>query len=356
MAFIKLHRKRLAKNYQHLKDFFQKNQIEWGVVTKLLCGNENYIQEIINLGVKEIHDSRISNLKKVKELAPNIQTVYIKPPAKRSISSIIKYADVSMNTEFSTIKMLSEEAIKQNKKHKIVIMVELGDLREGVMGDELIDFYGSIFKLKNIEVTALGANLNCLNGVMPSQDKLAQLCLYKKIIELQFKRKIPFVSGGSSVNIPLLLRKQMPKGVNHLRIGETLYFGVNLFKKKTITGMHSNVFELSAEIIELTKKPVVPFGELEENPSGEKFKLDESKYGEKAHRAIIDIGLLDVNPEFLIPKDDNLNIIGASSDMLVIELGQSYNRYKIGDTINFHLKYMGALSIMNSKYIDKIII
>ncbi len=109
-------------------------------------------------------------MKAIKKIDPNVQTVYIKPPARRAVKSLVKYADVSFNTEFDTIKLISEEAVKQNKKkHKIIIMVEMGDLREGVLGDNLVDFfYSSIFKLPNIEVVGLGTNLNCLNGVMPS--------------------------------------------------------------------------------------------------------------------------------------------------------------------------------------------
>jgi predicted amino acid racemase len=40
--------------------------------------------------------------------------------------------------------MLSKEAIKQNKTHKIIIMIDEWRLREGVMGEELIEFYGDI--------------------------------------------------------------------------------------------------------------------------------------------------------------------------------------------------------------------
>ena len=134
----------------------------------------------------------------------------------------MRYADVSFNTEFETIRLISEEAVRQNKKHKIIIMIEMGDLREGVLGDNLIDFYSSIFKLPNIEIVGIGTNLNCLNGVMPSHDKLIQLSLYKQLIDATFKVKIPWVSGGSSVTIPLLLKKMLPTGINHFRIGQTL--------------------------------------------------------------------------------------------------------------------------------------
>jgi ornithine racemase len=117
-----------------LNRLFGHNNIEWGIVTKLLCGNRSYIKEVINLGIRQICDSRVSNLKVVKSIDRNIETVYIKPPAKRALSSVVEYADISLNTELYTIKLLNEEAIKQNKIHKIIIMIEMGDLREGVLG------------------------------------------------------------------------------------------------------------------------------------------------------------------------------------------------------------------------------
>ncbi|MEQ8926453.1 MAG: alanine/ornithine racemase family PLP-dependent enzyme [Fulvivirga sp.] len=356
MAFLELHKSRLKHNYNFLTKLFSERNIEWGVVTKLLCGNKKYIKEILNLGITEIHDSRVSNLQIVKSMNPDVQTVYIKPPAKRSIPRIIKYADVSFNSEYATIKMLSEEAVKQGKLHKIIIMIEMGDLREGVLGENVIDFYARIFELPGIKIVGLGTNLNCLHGVMPSQDKLIQLSLYKQLIEAKFNRKIPWVSGGTSVTIPLLLKNMRPMGINHFRVGEILYFGLNLFTMKTVKGMKDDVFKLHAEIIELHEKPKVPIGELAENPSGDVLEINESDYGKTSYRAIIDIGLLDITPEFLIPDDKKIEISGASSDMLVIDLGKTRRNYKVGDLVSFKLRYMGALSILNSNYIEKKIV
>jgi predicted amino acid racemase len=52
-------------------------------------------------------------------------------------------------------------------------------------------------------------------------------------------------------------------------------------------------------------------------------------------------------------KDENLKIVGASSDMLVLNLGDNEEQYKIGDLIEMEMDYMGILRIMNSRYIDK---
>lgn len=355
MAFITLNRAKLKHNYDFLDELFRSRDIEWGVVSKILCGNKPFIQELLDLGIKEIHDSRISNLRVIKQIDPSVQTVYIKPPPRGIIKSIIKYADVSLNSEIATLRLLSEEAVRQNKMHKIIIMIEMGDLREGIMGENLLGFYGDVFKLPNIEVVGIGTNLNCLYGVMPSQDKLIQLSLYEQLIEAKFDHKIPYVSGGTSVTIPLLLKNLRPTGVNHFRVGEALYFGQDLFTNKLIKGMEDDVFILSAEIIELTKKPVTPNGEFGMNPSGDQFNLDDSKIDldKTAYRAILDVGLLDVSPEYLIPFDKSIKIEHASSDMLIVDLGNTKKNYKVGDLMTFKLKYMGALGLLSSDYIDK---
>ncbi len=355
MAYLKLYRDKLKHNYQYLEKLFEEHHIEWGVVTKLFCGNKDYIREVINLGAREIHDSRVSNLQVVKEIDPEVQTVYIKPPPKKYIKEIIKYADVSFNTELSTIRLLSKEAVRQQRKHMIIIMIEMGDLREGVMREELIDFYGEIFNLPNIEIIGLGTNLNCLHGVMPSSDKLIQLALYKQIIELKFNRKIRWVSGGTSVVLPLILRGDLPVSVNHFRIGETLYFGLDLFSGDTIEGMEPSVLELYTQVIEIHEKPMVPSGEIAANPQGETMEVDEELYGKTAFRAILDIGYLDIQPDFLIPKSKDIEIVDASSDMLVVNVGQNERDLKVGDMVSFRLKYVGALGLMNSDYIDKMI-
>ncbi len=353
MAFVTLDTKKLKANFEYLNNIFKRNGIKWCVVSKLLSGNKTYLTEILKLDIRQICDSRVSNLKAIKSLSPNIETVYIKPPAKRSISSVVKYADISLNTEIETIKLLSKEAKKQRKIHKIVIMIELGELREGVLREEFIDFYRKVFKLENIQVVGIGANLSCLYGVLPNNDKLIQLSLYKQLIEVKFNKQIPYVSGGSSVTIPLIFQNLLPKGINHFRVGETLFLGTDVYNNTKFKKMHSDVFKLYSEIIELNEKPVVPMGELGTNVEGESFEFDKTKIGKTSYRAIIDLGLLDADPDHLEFVDKDLRFAGASSDMTVIDLGENKKGYKVGDLIEFRLDYMGVLRIMNSKYIEK---
>ncbi len=353
MAFITLDVKKLKSNFAFLDLLFKKSDIQWSVVTKMLCGNKEFLNELLKLDINQVCDSRISNLKTIKGINPAIETIYIKPPAKLSISSVVKYADVSMNTEIETIKMLSVEAKKQNKTHKIIIMIELGELREGVMGDDFIAFYAEVFKLKNIEVIGIGSNLSCLYGILPNHDKLIQLSLYKQLIEAKFNKKIHYISGGSSVTIPLIFQKLLPKSVNHFRVGETLFLGTDVYNNSTLKKMNADVFRLYTEIIELIEKPVIPRGEFGTNVEGDSYIFDEKLMGTTSFRAIIDIGLLDVEEKHIEAIDKNVSFVGASSDMIVIDLGENKKNYKVGDLLEFKMDYMGTLRIMSSKYIEK---
>jgi predicted amino acid racemase len=353
MSYITLHSAKLRHNFSVLDRVFTGRNIEWAIVAKLLCGNEKFLKVLLGLSDKEICDSRLSNLKTIKKLSPKTQTIYIKPPAQRLAKSIIEYADVSFNTELATLEALSAEAVTQNKNHKVVLMVEMGELREGIMARNLMSFYDEVLALPNIEVVAIGTNLNCLNGILPDEKKLVKLSSFKKIIEEHSGRKIPYISGGSSVTIPLIFKDEIPMSINHFRIGETLFFGTNVYTDSYVKGMYHDVFTLTAEIIEMQNKPTIPSGIAGTNLTGETPVFSEEERGNTALRAIVDIGLLDIDYRDIVPLVEGIEIIGASSDMLILALGENESQLEVGHTIDFSMNYMAVLRAMNSDYVDK---
>ena len=141
MSIVTLNRDKLIQNFNFLQKLFSENNIEWSVVTKVLCGNETFLKEVLSLPIDEFCDSRISNLEKIKVLCPNSQTVYIKPVPLTFVEDILSYADVSFNTEINTLKLISQKAVSINTVHKTVIMIEMGELREGVVRERLLDFF-----------------------------------------------------------------------------------------------------------------------------------------------------------------------------------------------------------------------
>ena len=135
-----------------------------------------------------------------------------------------------------------------------------------------------------------------------------------------------------------------------------LFFGKDIFTGETITGMHNDVFKLYAEVIEITEKPDNPIGELGENVAGNTYEIEEdTDLGQTSLRAILDIGLLDMQPQYLETDNPNITIVDASSDMMVVDISNSEKDYKIGDLVSFKLQYMGALYLLNSDYIEKVV-
>ncbi len=362
MAELIIYKNEIKNNIKKLSSYFEKNNIEWSLVTKVFSGDIEFLNHILTDDVIEninsVGDSRLTSLRNLKKVNPEMRTIYIKPPALVYADEVVKYADISLNTEYKTIEALNTAAVKQNKIHKVIIMIELGELREGVNRESLVNFYAKVFNLSNIEVIGLGSNLGCMYGVEPTYDKLQQLVLYKELIEAKYKRKLKFVSGGSSITLPLIENNILPKGINHFRIGEAAFFGTSPLDNQKFNQLSTNTFEFRANIIELEEKAVVPDGIISDANIGHTAEYNEEDINSNTYKAILDFGMLDVDRKDIYTDDDDIKFVGITSDMTVIDVGDNKlkdgkKKYKVGDTISFKPNYMAVARLLNSKFIDK---
>jgi ornithine racemase len=360
MATLTINTKKIIENIDKLTDYLSKEKIKWTLVTKVLSGYKPALENIVKSeSLKKLHsvaDSRMTNIKIIKEIKPGIVTMYIKPPPPYLVESVVSYADISINTSFKTIEAINKEAKKQNKIHQIIVMVEMGELREGVMRDNILAFYEKVFNMANIEVIGIGSNLGCMYGVEPTYDKLIQLSLYKNLIEAKFNQPLELVSAGSSITLPLISKNKVPKGVNHFRIGETAFLGMEPLNNKRFRNLSTNAFEFSADILELEKKGMVPDGIVGDAAIGTTASVIQEDIGRETYRSIVDFGEIDVNVKNLELKDDSINFIGTTSDMTVYDLGQKSGNYHVGDKLHFRPNYMAVARLTNSKYMKKKII
>ena len=357
MATLTIDTGRIIENIQKLNTYLSQNNIQWTLVTKMLCGHKGALEKILpDEYMKHLHsvgDSRISNLRIIKEIKPDIVTMYIKPPALNQVKNVIKYADISLNSSFSTIEALDKEAENQGKKHRIIVMIEMGELREGVVRDDILNFYERIFRLKNIETIGIGTNLGCMYGVEPTYDKLIQLSLYTHLIEARFNKKLELISGGTSITLPLISKGKIPKGVNHFRIGEAALLGVSPLNNKKFRNLSTSTIEFRAEILELNKKEIQPDGVIGDGNVGHTTDLEFDKGVKETYRSIVDFGQLDVDVNDLRTKDKKLQLVGTTSDMTVYDLGNDKSKYKVGGQIHFMPNYTSIARLMNSHYITK---
>ncbi len=362
MAELVINTKKIQNNIKVLSTYFEEHNIEWSLVTKVFSGDKEFLKKVLTDDVIEninsIGDSRLTSLKNLKEVNPNMRTIYIKPPAKVYVDEVVKYADISLNSSYNTIKALNAAAKKNGIVHEIIIMVELGELREGVQRSELMDFCEKVFELSNINVIGIGSNLGCMYGVEPSYDKLLQLSLYEELISAKFNRDLKLVSGGTSITLPLIENKTIPKDINHFRVGEAAFFGISPLNNEQFMDLSIDTFEFRANIIELEEKKIVPEGVISDGNIGHSAEFNEEDQSETSIKAILDFGLLDVEKDDIESIDNDLKFVGITSDMLVVDIGnnktkEGKKKYSIGDKIKFKPNYMGVARLLNSKFIEK---
>ncbi|MBN2082965.1 alanine racemase [bacterium] len=345
----------LRHNIEQINLWMDRHGAHWTLVTKVLCGHADSLRALQQLGVRSMGDSRLENLHAIERVIDSFEAWYLRLPHLTAVHEIVAASDVSLNSEIEIIQQLNEEARRQNKVHRVIIMIELGDLREGILPGHLVQFYQDIFGLDHIEALGIGANLGCMSGTVPSIDQMMQLALYRELLELKFERPLPMISAGSTIMIPMLLAGQVPKEINHFRIGEAVFLGTDLINGDTLPGLRNDAMILNAEIVEIKEKSLTPLVETSASIRPfESFEGEDAEIpGQRGYRALVAVGQLDTDVAGLSPVNSTFKISGASSDLTVVNIGEDRAGLNIGDQISFHVNYSALLRIMSSKYVTK---
>ncbi|MBN1550167.1 alanine racemase, partial [bacterium] len=260
-------------------------------------------------------------------------------------------ADISLNSEIDTINALNAAAKKLQTTHKIILMIDVGDLREGIWPDTLKKIVAVIVRCEHIIFEGIGCNLACYGGVIPTPDHMNLLLQQKEIIETEYRTSLKIISGGNSSGLELLASGKMPPGINHFRIGETILLGRNVIDRSPFPGTFQDTFRIRAEIIECQWKPSVPIGKIGQDAFGNTPRFNKDK-GTRL-RAILALGRQDISIDGLTPLDETLEILGASSDHLLVDLTESERPYRVGETIEFLPNYASLLAASTSHYLVK---
>lgn len=347
---LEINIKKLKHNIKVISNICKKHNITLAMVTKSYCALPEVVKEIVSTDVDYIADSRIDNLKKLKDI--DTPKILIRIPMISEARDVISYCDISFNSELKTIYKLNEEAKLQNKIHNIAIMIDLGDLREGYFDEfELYEAIENILNLENIKLIGIATNLTCYGTIIPSTENLGKLSNIAQSIENKYNMKLDFISGGNSSSVYLLEKNEIPCKINNLRIGESIVLGRETAYGDVIENTYIDAFKLICEIVEIKEKPSIPIGERGMDAFGN-IQIYEDKGIRK--RAILAIGKQDINIDSITPLDDNISIFGASSDHMIIDITDSKYNYDIGDKVEFILGYGGLMSSSTSEYIFKV--
>ncbi len=344
---IEINLEKIAHNAKTLKALYGPKGIDVIGVTKVVCGNPEIAEILVNSGISILADSRIENIRRMRNAGIQAKFLLLRTPFLSQAEEVVKYTDISLNSELSVIKSLSKSAVEYNSRHKIILMVELGDLREGLLPSDLDNTIKQVLELDGIELVGIGTNLACFGGIKPDDEKMGYLSSITKDVEDKFGLTLEFVSGGNSANYNWFMSTRDVGRINNLRLGESIYLGCETLYRKPIPGLFTDAFTLTAEVIESKIKPSLPSGDVSQDAFGNVPVFQDRG---KINRAILGIGLQDVLVSGLTPRAD-IDILGASSDHIIVDSKKV--KLKAGDELEFDLNYGALLSAMTSPYVIK---
>ncbi|MGF1598864.1 MAG: alanine/ornithine racemase family PLP-dependent enzyme [Acidimicrobiales bacterium] len=333
---------KIADNARQLVTRTARRGISVTAVTKAMLGAPE-LAGVLGAAAG-LGDSRIENIERMRHAGVDSPMLLLRSPVPSQIRRVVDADTMSVNTELDVLSALSCAARAAGRVHDVLVMVELGDLREGVMPADLDETIRHVVRLPALRLRGLGANLACRNGIEPSDENMGELTAMVESVEASFGVELDTVSGGNSANLDWALGPGDTGRVNNLRLGESILLGREPLQRRPIAGLHTDAITLVAEVIECHRKPTRPWGRAGQNSFGETPEIEDR--GE-TWQVIVAMGRQDTDPGDLIPPD-GLEILAASSDHLILAAAE---RLAPGHEIRFLPGYSALLRSMTSPFV-----
>ena len=338
---------KVGHNARVLVDLLGSRGISVSGVTKATLGLPDIAREMLAAGVTGLADSRIENIQTMRRAAVKAHMTLIRSPMISQAALVVSNTDTSLNTELDVISELSKAAHAMNRTHGVILMVELGDLREGILPADLENVVRRTLRFPNIALKGIGANLACRCGVAPDAHNMGELSVLADAIDATFGPVLSIVSGGNSSNLDWVIGGGPTGRINNLRLGEAILLGCEPLHCRPIEGLYTDAMTLVAEVIESKAKPSKPWGEIAENPFGSVVPVANTGM---VLQAILALGHMDTDPAGLSPPP-GIEILGSSSDHLIMDSGKQHLR--VGTEVRLQPNYSALIRAMASPFVVK---
>lgn len=341
---LTIYPKRIKKNAQVLRQACLQAGVEPVAVIKGFNAHPLITDALVAAGYSCLCSSRLPHLFAMKQRYPDIKTMALRVPMLSELPELLQVADISLVSEPAVLREMNKLAGELGRRHQVILMRDLGDLREGQIHRETFYVLAELAeRLPNLDLLGIGCNLSCYGSVVPTKENLGELAADAKEIQRCIGRKLDVVSGGSTSSLPLVIHGGMPEGINQLRLGEALLVPYDLtgYWESPLEGLSNCCLLLDAEIIEIGEKPTMPQGKLARNAFGAEPHYEDRGWRK---RALLALGVADIGDESkLVPEDPGVTVLGASSDHLIVDIQDSAEHYQLGDVIRFQLRYKTML-------------
>ena len=341
---------KIEENAKKMKEKLDSKNIKLTTVVKGIAGDLKIFSAYQRAGIKSIADSRIENIQKFRKSGYQGEALMLRIPMPSEIEEIVKSVDVSLVTELKTAALISDKAQVLNKEIDLIIMVDIGDRREGVLAADLEDLALKIEEMNNVKLKGIGTNLGCFAGIIPDEKNTNKLIKIKKELENKIGRKLDILSAGNTATLRLLKDQYLAQEITNLRVGEAILLGTDIINESLLDGFNHYNFRLQAEIVELKEKPSDPEGEMAFGGQGRGQIIEDKGI---RRRAILAVGKQDIDYNGLYPELEGVKVLGCSSDHLITDVTEVDQKLEVGDVLTFKINYSAMLRAMTSQYVTK---
>ncbi|MCD9146596.1 alanine/ornithine racemase family PLP-dependent enzyme [Pseudophaeobacter flagellatus] len=337
---------KIRRNTHTLARRLSPHGIDITGIIKAVCGHPAIARAMLDGGAVALADARISNVRRLRQAGIICPVTLIRTPMLSQADQVVQFCEASYNTELVIIAALASAAIRKGRVHGIILMVEMGDQRDGILPENLADIAQQVMKMPGVALQGIGANFACLSGVAPTAAQMVALGTLANEIEGGCGPILKTVSGGNSANLPWAFKEQFTGRINDLRLGEAILLGVEPVSGDPIHGMHTDAFTLITEVIETSEKPA-PLPIAIVDPALARFRI--APPSGASTRLILAIGRQDTDILGL-SMPAGCTLLGATSDHLVI--GANQGMLKVGSEVRFHMNYNALMHAMAAPDIE----
>jgi predicted amino acid racemase len=354
---IKIDTDKITANAKKIIRLCARRNISAYPVLKSMCGFKPAAVAAIEAGPEGVFDSGARQLADMASIAgaAGIKRGLIKLMSESELESSLDYLseiDFFFVSDISHLKALA----KFKPGALAVLMIDSGDLREGIPQHDLNKFLSGALKIKKVSIYGAATNHACFSGIVPTAPIMDKFIESLEAAEIKHRIEFKMISGGNSSLLSLIEENKTNGRVNNIRVGEAVFLGSDVLTRKPISWLEQNVFTVAAEIVECREKESILEGVRTQNAFNEviDFARRNVRPGAKTRRAILNLGKKHFYVNGIKPLEAGVYVVGASSDYLIADISECGRRLKCGDTLEFALDYAALMSAMRGagKYIS----
>ncbi len=346
-----IHLEKIRRNFAFIREICRKSGLQPVWITKGCQAYPGILDLLPEYSLEMIGDVSPGNLERARCVFPG-KLMMAQLPDRKRVPRALPCSDVWLVSNPVHAQTIAAAAERQGRQPELVLMVDVGNRREGVMPDRVTATAGAIQAIEGVSLTGLGTSVGCYGGYRAGIADMQRLVAIAQKSEADLNCRFDVLSAGSgTMLLELVSQGQMPERINQLRIGAAVFVGEIPPTRTAIPGLLQDAFILRAEVLETSLKPSIPSCSTGVDAFGKKVVFEDLGLRQLT---ILNFGLLDVDSYDLTPLTEGLRIVGATSNYTICDTTRCDLLPDIGDTLDFRMAYSSMARAMASGDVTKV--